>query len=211
MLRSIAAAAASRASALLRTVDKATVRLTGSPLPKPGAADPFAGLLPWELTTKAALDAPLRPDGALDAAYSALLLDFAGVCSFRGAVDPELITRCRAAADELTAEVRELVRDQGIDPDDPSGFSFRGAHQRDPGRMDVRNHYKMDVAPFDDPQLNDGAAWMPLVERVLGDDACLLWKGLVVTEPGTDEQDYHPGTRASSKCLLPPSNPSAWH
>eukprot|EP00966_Prymnesium_polylepis_P063643 1475975-Prymnesium_polylepis.1 len=32
---------------------------------------------------------------------------------------------------------------------------------------------------------------MPLIERVLGSEAQLLWKGLVVTEPGTPEQPYH--------------------
>lgn len=88
--------------------------------------------------------------------------------------------------------MRELVKARGIDPDDPAGFQFRGAHQRDPGRIDVRNHHAMDEAPFDHPLLNEEAAWMPVVRRVLGDDAQLIFKGLVVTEPGTDEQAWHP-------------------
>ena len=97
----------------------------------------------------------------------------------------------------------------------------------------------MDKSPFDDPSLNENAAWMPLVHQVhyilrcnlacldrksawvfviemchcreilvpmlflalsptitqvLGSDAQLRYKGLVVAEPGTGNQDYHPDT-----------------
>jgi len=63
-----------------------------------------------------------------------------------------------------------------------------------PGRLDLRNVAAMDdPAHFGDPSLNAGtAAWDPLVRAVLGDGAALLWKGLVVTEPGALQQDYHP-------------------
>ena len=179
------AAAASRAS---RALDHAMSRMTAGPLPKPAAADPFAGLLPFELTSREALVTPSTADGGVNVAYSSMLLDFAGVCALRKAVTPELASTCGRAAEGLTDDVRELVKKRGIDPDAPDGFQFRGAHQRDPGRIDVRNHHTMDKSPFDHPSLNDDAAWMPVVRNVLGDDAQLIFKGLVVTEPGTDEQ-----------------------
>lgn len=188
------------ASLLLRYLDRAIVRLTGSPKPQPFASDPFEGLLPWELTTKASLMIPQiqhsnenRLVQVVDDIYAARLIDFAGLCLISKAVDSTLIARCNSSSSKLTEEVRSLVRARGIDPDNPTtGFSFKGAHQRDPGRLDLRNHYAMDEEPFNHPSLNENAAWIPVVKTVLGDDFKLLWKGLVVTEPGTGEQDYHP-------------------
>ena len=62
-------------------------------------------------------------------------------------VTPENVERCRVAAVELSEELRERVRARGVDPDGLDGFSFVGAHQRDPGRMGVRNHPAMGTEP----------------------------------------------------------------
>jgi hypothetical protein len=139
----------------------------------------------------------------IDDAYGAALLDFCGVCTIRNAVEPEVISKCCSAADDLVENVRSLVLERGVDPDDPRGFQFRGAHQRDPGRLDIRNHAAMAEPPFDDPGLCDESAWMPLIHRVLGHDARLVWKGLVVTEPGAGDQAYHPDG--------PPVSLEEWH
>jgi hypothetical protein len=193
-LRGTAAAAA---STVLRIVEQATTRLVGSPTPVVGAADPFAGLLPFELTSARALRVPwtqtpaLAPTG-VDVAYASLLLDFAGVCTFEKAVALENVERCRVAAVELSEELRERVRARGVDPDGLDGFSFVGVHQRDPGRMDVRNHPAMGTEPFAHATLGDDAPWMPVIKSVLGDNCRRLWKGFVVTEPGTADQAYHP-------------------
>lgn len=68
-------AAASRAS---RALDHAMSRMTAGAMPQPGAADPFAGLIPFELTSREALMSPRRADGSLDVEYSSMLLDFGG-------------------------------------------------------------------------------------------------------------------------------------
>ena len=182
---------AAASSTVLRIVDQATVRVAGSPTPVPGAADPFAGLLPFELTTERALRVPIDSNGP-DEEYASLLLDFAGVCTFQRAVAPEVVERCRVAAVDLSEELRDKVRARGIDPDGPNDFSFVGVHQRDPGRMDVRNHPAMGTEPFADDALGEAAPWMPVIKRMLGSDCRLLWKGFVVTEPGTADQAYHP-------------------
>ena len=210
-------AAASKVGFLLRAFDHVTGKLSRAPKPSPGAADPFVGILPWELTTKEAVEVPrlqrsregtgssssrqqqqqyqqLPSDAisVIDDAYGAALLEFSGVCTIRGAVSPEAASRCHEAAEGLVEDVRGLVRDRGVDPDGPGGFQFRGAHQRDPGRLDIRNHAAMLEPPFDAPELSGAAAWMPLIHRVLGPDARLVWKGLVVTEPGAGDQAFHP-------------------
>ena len=173
-------------SRLLRLLDGAASRFAGAPRPSPGALDPFAGILPWELTSRASLEVPhCERGGGIDAIYASMLLEFAGVCTFRRAIEPSLTARCRTAANALADEVRDRVRAQGLDPDDPiSGFRFEGAYQRGPGRVDLRNHAAMSMPPFDDASLCDDAAWMPCVTHMLGSEAHLLWKGLVVTEPG---------------------------
>jgi hypothetical protein len=121
------------------------------------------------------------------------------VCTIKQAVDPILLNACNAKACNLTEEVRSLVRSRGIDPDDKvHGFSFLGAHQRDPGnhslllcvlylfiyciisgRLDLRNHYSMDREPFNHSSLGEEGVWMGVVRKVLGDNAKLLWKGCV--------------------------------
>ena len=104
----------------------------------------------------------------------------------------EVVERCHATVVELSSELRAKVRERGVDPDGPDGFSFAGVHQRDPGRMDVRNHPSMESEPFSHASLGDDAPWMPLVRSVLGEDCHQLWKGFVVTEPDTGDQAYHP-------------------
>ena len=171
-------------SRLLRLLDSAASRFAGAPRPSPGAADPFAGILPWELTSRASLEVP-RSDCGIDVVYASMLLEFAGVCTFRRAIEPSLTARCRAAANALADDVRASVLEHGLDPDDPAvGFRFEGAYQRGPGRVDLRNHRAMSMPPFDDASLCGDAAWMPLVKQMLGSEAQMLWKGLVVTEPG---------------------------
>lgn len=178
-------------SRLLRLLDGFAQRISGSPRPRPGEADPFAGLLPWELTSRAALEVP-RSDESIDTEYAAMLLEFAGVCAFRRAIDPALAARCAEVASNVAGDVRALVCQHGLDPDDPmNDFRFDGAYQRGPGRVDLRNHPALSAPPFTDDSLGTGALWLPLIERLLGHDAQLLWKGLVVTEPGTPEQPYH--------------------
>ena len=180
-------------SALLRALDSCAARLSGSPLPLRGEANPFAGLLPWELRTRAALDVPRQSNNDIfDLDYAAQLLEFAGVCTFRSAVSDETVGKCRVAANSLAASLRNSACTQGVDLDiQPDGFAFEGAYLRDPGRIDFRNHDTMLKPPFDARTLNEAAPWLPLICHVLGDSPRLLWKGLVIAEPGTREQSFH--------------------
>jgi hypothetical protein len=176
-------------SKLLRVLDHVASSFAGAPkTPAYHTADPFAGLLPWELTTRASLEVPHLQEGGLKAA--SMLMDFAGVCTYRRAITPELIARCRDAAHRLADEMRANAAQHGLDPD-ADGFQLDGAHQRAPGRHDLRNHRAMFEPPFNDASLDGSASWLPLVHRLLGTDAKLLLKGLVVTEPGTPEQEFH--------------------
>ena len=182
-------------SRVLRLLDHLAQRLVGSAAPSLHAADPFAGMLPWELTTRTALNVPrLGAGGGVDTAYAAALLDFAGVCTFQRAVDPELVARCRATVDSVAGNVRSRARRRhGVDPDQMNdGFELEeNVYQRSVGRIDLRNHEMLASAPFDADVFDAGAHWMPLIRRVLGEEATLLWKGIVVAEPGTGEQAFH--------------------
>lgn len=178
---------------LLQRAEVAAKRLVGSTVPQPGAADPFAGLLPWDLASRVALDVPPRATtGRPNADYGATLLDFAGVCTLQRAVAPALAAACCSAAERLTDEVRATVRTRGFEPDDAAerGFRFFEACHRGPGRLDLRNRRLLE-APFDQLEHSEGAAWMPIVQAALGGEARLLWRGLVVTEPGTPQQAWH--------------------
>ncbi|KAL1508061.1 hypothetical protein AB1Y20_007657 [Prymnesium parvum] len=178
-------------SRALRLLDDLAARLAPTTSPRPRSDNPFAGLFPWELRSRASLDVPRRAHG-VDTQYAAELLDFAGVCAFSRAIDGALAAQCRHAADSLAGEVRAAVRAHSLDPDDPvQSFRFDGAYQRGPGRVDLRDHEAMGRPPFDHESLRGEAAWMPLVTRVLGEGARLLWRGVVVTEPNTPEQPFH--------------------
>ena len=113
---------ASAASSLLRgatmAMDRATSRVASSALPRwEAAGDPFACLLPWELTSRDALTVPpaSRAAAAAGATTNAdyergvQLLDFTGVCLLPQAVDSGLISRCCSGADTLTQDVRQLL------------------------------------------------------------------------------------------------------
>ena len=166
----------------------------------PTSSDPFAGLLPWELTTRASLRvppvaAPAQNSGSsssaeLDLDYGAALFEFSGVCHMPTAVPPALVEECRVSAESHASLVRASVAARGIDPDGPAGFRFHEACQRGPGRYDMR--MLPPRPPFDDARiLGESAVWLPLVRRILGDDCSLLFQGLVVTEQGTPEQALH--------------------
>ena len=180
-------------SRILRAFDAVASRIAGASLPAATSRDPFAGMLPWELTSRKSLTVPRRDSVEIDTAYAAALLDFAGVCTWRESVDRSLVSRCRSVAHSLAADVRASAWGKHGNPDAfHDGFELdECAYQRSPGRVDLRNHKAMYEPPFSDDALCSDAPWMPLVRHVLGDEAHLLWKGLVVAEPGTPEQSFH--------------------
>jgi ectoine hydroxylase-related dioxygenase (phytanoyl-CoA dioxygenase family) len=138
-------------------------------------------LLPWELTSPAALE--------VDSSDNSDLLAYAGVVVRRNAVCRDAVAACRARAEELAAEATRRATAKGADAGDASaGFHFADASQRGPFRLDLRLGAALASPPFD--ALDLGAIW-PHVRAALGEDAVLRRRGLVVGLPGASDQAYH--------------------
>ena len=136
-------------------------------------------LLPWELTSPAALET--RGDAARDAD----LLSYAGVIVRRNAVCRDAVAVARTRAEELAAEATRRATARGADAGDASaGFHFADASQRGPFRLDLRLGAALEAPPFD---LSLHAIW-PHVRAALGEDAVLRRRGLVVGLPGASDQ-----------------------
>ena len=148
--------------------------------PPAPSGDPLQ-LLPWELTSPAALEVDSSHDGAL--------LSYAGVVVRRNAVCRDAVGVCRARAEELAAEATRRAAAAGADAGDASAvFHFADASQRGPFRLDLRLGAALESPPFD--ALDLGAIW-PHVRTALGEDAVLRRRGLVVGLPGASDQAYH--------------------
>ena len=149
--------------------------------PPAPSGDPLQ-LLPWELTSPAALEV------GSDSARDADLLAYAGVVVRRNAVCRDAVAACRVRAEELAAEATRRATAKGADAGDASaGFHFADASQRGPFRLDLRLRAALEAPPFDLPL---DAIW-PHVRTALGEDAVLRRRGLVVGLPGASDQAYH--------------------
>ena len=147
--------------------------------PPAPSGDPLQ-LLPWELTSPAALE--------VDSSDNNDLLAYAGVVVRRNAVCRVAVAACRLRAEELASEATRRAAAAGADAGDASaGFHFADASQRGPFRLDLRLGAALESPPFDLPL--DGI-W-PHVRTALGEDAVLRRRGLVVGLPGASDQAYH--------------------
>ena len=148
--------------------------------PPAPSGDPLQ-LLPWELTSPAALE--------VDSSDNNDLLAYAGVVVRRNAVCRVAVAACRLRAEELASEATRRAAAAGADAGDASaGFHFADASQRGPFRLDLRLGAALESPPFD--ALDLGAIW-PHVRTALGEDAVLRRRGLVVGLPGASDQAYH--------------------
>lgn len=68
-------------------------------------------------------------------------------------------------------------------------FAFSDVASRCRGRIDIR--HGLDRQPFSDAALVQHPGWWPVVQHVLGSDACLNYAGLVVSLAGSDDQQWH--------------------
>ena len=90
--------------------------------PPAPSGDPLQ-LLPWELTSPAALEVDSSHDGAL--------LSYAGVVVRRNAVCRDAVAACRERAEELAGEATRRATAAGADAGDASaGFHFADVSQR---------------------------------------------------------------------------------
>eukprot|EP01051_Picozoa_sp_SAG22_P015614 SAG22_NODE_2068_length_3054_cov_2.135025_1_plen_271_part_10 len=144
--------------------------------------------------------------GAAGLETAAGLLEDAGMVALGPAVLPTpLLQRLAAASAALSAEVQAKLRAAGIpfEAEAEGGaaaaaslalerrhsFKFHEVASRCLGRLDIR--HQTDRAPFDDPLLVSNPVWLPLVKRLLGPKAVLLYTGLVVNLPGSADQAWH--------------------
>ena len=98
--------------------------------PPAPSGDPLQ-LLPWELTSPAALE--------VDSSDNNDLLAYAGVVVRRNAVCRVAVAACRLRAEELASEATRRAAAAGADAGDASaGFHFADASQRGPFRLDLR-------------------------------------------------------------------------
>ena len=147
--------------------------------PPAPSGDPLQ-LLPWELTSPAALE--------VDSSDNNDLLAYAGVVVRRNAVCRVAVAACRLRAEELASEATRRAAAAGADAGDASaGFHFADASQRGPFRLDLRLGAALESPPFDLPL---DAIW-PHVHAALGEDAVLRRRGLVVGLSGASDQAYH--------------------
>ena len=72
-----------------------------------------------------------------------------------------------------------------------------------------RGRYDMELPAFESPVFSfltclENAAWMPVVWQILGDDVTLIHKGVFLSMPGAEHQNYHQdGPHLNSKIQLP--------
>ena len=154
----------------------------------------LGSMLPWEFRTLEALQVPQDTDANLiDISHGADLFRFSGLCALADAgLSSDLLSHCHDAANRSVEDVRRRVSATGLSPDDPNEpFRFQEACQRGPGRVDIRLDNNATHSPFDHPSLGVEALWLPLVHRVLGENAVEISRGIVCTEPGTTAQRIH--------------------
>ncbi len=103
-------------------------------------------------------------------------------------LNPKQIDMCYNAIMEHYEKVMYTVKAKALYPELADGFDiFR---ERGRGRFD------MTIEAFDTPDFNfltdlKNAAWMPIVNKILGDDAILVHKGAFLSMPGAETQVYH--------------------
>jgi hypothetical protein len=103
-------------------------------------------------------------------------------------LNKDQIARCFAACVDHYENVMHTVKARSLYHELADGF--------DVFRERGRGRYDMELALFDTEDfsfLTDRrrAAWMPIVHKILGDDALLVHKGCFISLPGAESQVYH--------------------
>lgn len=113
-----------------------------------------------------------------------------GICWIEDGIDRGLVARCREAALSRLDQCLDRIEALGGGPL-PVGTDdgFAEIVQRAPGRYDVL--HGVGESPFDDPAIRDDARWKGLVGALLGEEAVLIYSGLLITLGGAGEQPWH--------------------
>ena len=98
------------------------------------------------------------------------------------------IDKCAAVCNEHFENVMDTVKARSLYHELADGFDV----MRERGR----GRYDMELSAFDTKDFSfltdtKKAAWMPIIHKILGEDALLVHKGCFLSLPGSDSQVYH--------------------
>ncbi len=98
------------------------------------------------------------------------------------------IDKCAAACNEHFEKVMDTVKARSLYHELADGFDV----MRERGR----GRYDMELSAFEGKEFSfltdtKKAAWMPIIHKVLGEDALLVHKGCFLSLPGAESQVYH--------------------
>eukprot|EP00562_Extubocellulus_spinifer_P008804 CAMPEP_0178494256 /NCGR_PEP_ID=MMETSP0696-20121128/12921_1 /TAXON_ID=265572 /ORGANISM="Extubocellulus spinifer, Strain CCMP396" /LENGTH=816 /DNA_ID=CAMNT_0020122329 /DNA_START=291 /DNA_END=2741 /DNA_ORIENTATION=+ len=100
----------------------------------------------------------------------------------------EQIDACKVAVHDHYERVMRTIKARNLFFELADGFDVL--------RERGRGRYDMELPVFDTPKFDfltdpSKAAWLPVVRKILGDDAVLVHKGAFLSLPGSDTQIYH--------------------
>ena len=115
-------------------------------------------------------------------------------------LNQQQIKTCYSACIEHYERVMLTVKARSLHHELADGFDV--LRERGKGR------YDMEIPQFDTEEYSfltvKNAAWMPIVHKILGDDAILVHKGCFLSLPGSESQVYHQdGLHLHKKCQKP--------
>lgn len=98
------------------------------------------------------------------------------------------IDKCHVACTEHFDKVMETVKARSLYHELADGFDV----MRERGR----GRYDMEISAFETKEFSfltdtKKAAWMPIIHKILGEDALLVHKGCFLSLPGSETQVYH--------------------
>ncbi|CAE8588791.1 unnamed protein product [Polarella glacialis] len=134
-------------------------------------------------------------DGDLSVSYEDLnraaeLFEHAGVVVFEGApalLETAFLEQCRREFEEEFAKIEMQLRSRNVDLDKP--LRFNEVVRRLRGRYDVRG---LQATCLGSQRLAlENAPWKDFVQLVIGEDATELWRGVVLSQYGSEEQNWH--------------------
>ena len=100
-----------------------------------------------------------------------------------------LTTKSSAIEDEICSKLKGKGHAFLASADDSTHFKYSEVASRCLGRLDIR--YSMDAQPFNDDKVVSNAFIKPVVNALLGDDAKLVYAGLILSFPGSSDQPWH--------------------
>jgi hypothetical protein len=103
-------------------------------------------------------------------------------------LNPAQIDKCNVACTEHFEKVMDTVKARSLYHELADGFDV----MRERGR----GRYDMELSAFDTSEFSfltdtKKAAWMPIIHKILGEDALLIHKGCFLSLPGSETQVYH--------------------